>query len=171
MSEYEALDGTVNRVLAFAVIAAIVFAVLDWFRIPTFEWTLAFVPELVAGLTGVLLGFVISRRSDVKSELDRAPQIRQILKGELERIEDAAPDSEYIPTDAWNALVSSGDSSLLDLDLQEKLFELYAFAKRLAVRIDLEHRGQFDGYKNRRMGERLNRMVVDLLKTPHFKKV
>jgi len=144
---------------------------------------LSFLPEFLAGVIGLVVGFLMSRATELRKEEMRVPAIKRIIRDELKRIKDLAPDvkAKYLPTDAWNALVSPGDSRLLAEELQQGLFRIYAKARVLNIQYEWEPK-EIDEWErigderigtvrerlaipNRELGIELHNMINKLLRS------
>ena len=92
-----------------------------------------YAPELAATSVGVFVALSAEQYLVARAKERRIVELRKVVRQEIERMRDAvnAHEGKYLETAVWTSLVNSGDAALFPVELQEKLFELYAKARTI----------------------------------------
>lgn len=105
---------------------------------------LEYFPAFIATLLGVYIGISLESWYREGERSDRAKDINLILMDEIERmiayLEPAK--GNFLQTQVWDALISSGEISLIDTKLQRRLFEIYDTVKNLNIDLKREEQAE-----------------------------
>lgn len=92
-----------------------------------------YAPELAATSAGVFVALSAEQYLVARAKERRIVELRKVVRQEIERMRDAvnAHEGKYLETAVWTSLVNSGNAALFPVELQERLFELYAKARAI----------------------------------------
>ncbi len=159
------------------IIFIIVSSIYDLSRGLPFEQgiTIAYTPELLATMVGVLLALLLERYIIAHGYEQRIPELTQLIVDELRRLTIALETERPVPLtrQAWESLVNAGESRLFSSEVQTRLHVIYSYATELDVLhemertivLDVEHLGSHLDIveENRLKGERLLKIIRDTL--------
>ena len=121
------------KILCLSALVATLVGVLFLFsdQSSTTSYAANYAPELAAASVGVFVALSAEQYLIALAKERRIAELRKVVGQKIIRMRDAvnAHDGKYLETAAWTSLVNSGDASLFPVELQERLFELYAKAR------------------------------------------
>lgn len=132
MRESEEIYRTAALVLIVgAIIFPIFFAAFDaiWGQYATsFPFSLEYFPAFFATSIGVFLALFLDSFLKKRGEEESMTGIQEIIENELQRAVNSLKKGKgnLIDIQVWDSLINSGRASLLPIDMQKLLFDIYA---------------------------------------------
>lgn len=121
------------RILYISALTAGLVGVLFWAgdQSSATSYFANYAPELAATTVGIFVALSAERYLVARAKERRIVELRKVVRQEVERMREAvnAHEGKYLETAVWTSLVNSGDAALFPVELQERLFELYAKAR------------------------------------------
>jgi len=121
------------RISYVSALTAILVGVLFWAsdQLSATSYAANYAPELAATSVGVFVALSAEQYLVARAKERRIAELRKVVRQEIERMRDAvnAHEGKYLETAVWTSLVNSGNAALFPIELQERLFELYAKAR------------------------------------------